>query len=296
MEDMLDYATGGSGGPIAQCGPLNTVCEEAQMYQLWTKEYVQYLGDYLLDRARDYHQTTPSNVTGFPPQTTILDIGAGDGLLLQFLKDYYHYQQQQQHQQQQVSHRDRRRRGPGSDSLFPTMEWIATDNGSWRIFPKARVERLEVQDALNKYVVGKGVVVAAAEAAATNNNPNTNVDNDDDDDDDRRSRQQVIVLCSWMPMGQDWTQLFRDAQVDEYILMGEADDGSCGHNWKTWGNLAEYWGDDPKPLPPFQRDGYQRWDMDEVLAPHQFSRFDSALSKSGKTVSFRRRRRRRQDR
>ncbi len=24
--------------------------------------------------------------------------------------------------------------------------------------------------------------------------------------------------------------------VEEYILIGEADDGSCGHNWRTWGN------------------------------------------------------------
>lgn len=26
--------------------------------------------------------------------------------------------------------------------------------------------------------------------------------------------------------------------VDEYVLLGEAHDGSCGHNWETWGNQA----------------------------------------------------------
>ena len=51
---------------------------------------------------------------------------------------------------------------------------------------------------------------------------------------------QLIVLCRWMPMGEDWTKEFRDGGVDEYILIGECDDGNCGHNWLTWGNKAYY--------------------------------------------------------
>jgi hypothetical protein len=46
-----------------------------------------------------------------------------------------------------------------------------------------------------------------------------------------------LVLCSWMPMRADWTAAFREAEsVHEYVLLGEAFDGSCGHNWATWGN------------------------------------------------------------
>ncbi|CAK9031855.1 Uncharacterized protein SCF082_LOCUS19803, partial [Durusdinium trenchii] len=45
-----------------------------------------------------------------------------------------------------------------------------------------------------------------------------------------------FVLCSWMPLGTDWTQDFRNApSVKEYILIGEVDDGCCGHPWLTWG-------------------------------------------------------------
>eukprot|EP00667_Euglena_gracilis_P016971 EG_transcript_17813 len=46
----------------------------------------------------------------------------------------------------------------------------------------------------------------------------------------------VIVLCSWMPRGQDWTLHFRRCNsVEEYVLIGEIDDGCCGHPWCTWG-------------------------------------------------------------
>jgi hypothetical protein len=295
-------ATGGSGGLVSgahgHCGPFNTVCEEANIYQLWTQEYVQHLGDYLIRRASS------------AAATLVLDIGAGDGLLLHYLQEYYHQQQQQ-------------RRG---GQVLPTMTWKATDNGSWRIFAKAQVEQCNVQQALQKY------------ASATTTTNTTGNDNDNDpgptlssSSSSSQQRQQtkpvtVIVLCSWMPMGQDWTQLFRDAasyNVDEYILIGEADDGSCGHNWKTWGNAdfremedeeeenKEEEKDDhnrrsvsgsgrmldrrqPRQhrqrRPAYEQDGYQRWDMD-ALAPFQFSRFDCAVSKSGKTVSFRRRQR-----
>jgi hypothetical protein len=36
---------------------------------------------------------------------------------------------------------------------------------------------------------------------------------------------------------QDWTSAFRQcASVREYVLVGEIDDGACGHPWKTWGH------------------------------------------------------------
>jgi hypothetical protein len=100
--------------------------------------------------------------------------------------------------------------------------------------------------------------------------------------------------------------------VDEYVLIGECDDGQCGDNWATWGNPHFLDDDDDAQQaegvgmsnqgdssaedaatttsrpPPFEADGYERVDLD-FLAPHQFSRYDSRVSKSGRTVSFRRR-------
>ena len=48
--------------------------------------------------------------------------------------------------------------------------------------------------------------------------------------------QPHIVLVSWMPLGMDFTTSIRaTASVLEYILIGEADSGICGHPRLTWG-------------------------------------------------------------
>ena len=48
------------------------------------------------------------------------------------------------------------------------------------------------------------------------------------------------VLCSFMPLGVDWTAAMRaTASVRAYILLGEADDGCCGQPWATWGYVCE---------------------------------------------------------
>jgi hypothetical protein len=142
-----------------------------------------------------------------------------------------HFLQQQQEQ-------NAKKRQPPTKILTP--QWIATDNGSWNIFPKAQVERRSVQDALQTYAT-----------------------------------RDTIVLCSWMPPGVDWTTMFRQYQVQEYILIGEADDGSCG-NQDTWNPSC------------YETQGYQRRDLIDLL-PFQFSRFDCSVSKMGTTISFRRR-------
>ena len=63
MEDILEL----SGGHVASCGPLNVLCEECNIYQLWSQEYIEGLADYLLERTSS--------------STIVLDAGAGDGLL-----------------------------------------------------------------------------------------------------------------------------------------------------------------------------------------------------------------------
>ena len=130
---------------------------------------------------------------------------------------------------------------------------IAIDDGSWHIRTKADVEKMSVAKAVKKYA----------------------------------SSNHVIVLCSWMPAGVDWTALFRKERVDEYILIGESDDGNCGDNWETWGNPEFRDSDDTNTLPPFKADGYEASTL-KSLTPHSFSIFDSRDSSNSTTVSFRR--------
>ena len=244
-----------------------------------------------------------------------------------------------------AAEKTRRRRRRSAPDYYDLPAIVATDDGSWKapIYDKRvmksrededenededgdcnrglGVERLSVIGSLEKY----GPRAAApADAGATS---------------------RLIVLCSWMPPGLDWTADFRrpmegdgggpragatatagsvadaDAErlVEEYILIGEADDGSCGHNWLTWGNPDfrdddddrvvvvdderrraeddDDFGDDgvrrgvpESAVPPHVVDGYVREDL-EGLSAFQFSRFDCKRSRETKTVSFRRRRR-----
>ena len=64
-----------------------------------------------------------------------------------------------------------------------------------------------------------------------------------------------IVLCAWMPLGDDWTAAFRAApSVSHYVLLGEVDDGCCGSPWKTWGYLAADARDDTCSVPSTSSD------------------------------------------
>lgn len=51
-----------------------------------------------------------------------------------------------------------------------------------------------------------------------------------------REHAPHIVICSWMPLGRDWTAAFRECtSVSAYLLLGECDDGASGDPWATWG-------------------------------------------------------------
>ncbi len=113
---------------------------------------------------------------------------------------------------------------------------IATDSGEWDLdssgFP---VEQLDYPDAITKY------------------NP-------------------TVVVSSWMPHGEDWTPAFRESDnVKEYLLIGEADGGSCGAD-ETW----------------TEHDGFARKDLEE-MSKSQFCVADApGKSSHSSTVSFRR--------
>jgi hypothetical protein len=251
LQELLEVA----GSHVAHCGPLNALCEHADVYQLWTREYVEALGTYLLKRT-----------AAFGGETVILEVGAGDGLLSASLVEFFEYSQRPESRARthQVGHRAQTSRSAGATLKIPLL--VATDDKSWRVGTKGDVRTMTALDTVKAYTAS--------------------------------DRWQVIVLCSWMPMSEDWTSIFREYEVDEYILIGECDDGQCGDNWKTWGNshFLDSPDDEPQPSPsssdkaaPFKRDGYTRKDMDSI-APLQFSRYDCSISKYGRTVSFRKKR------
>lgn len=111
-----------------------------------------------------------------------------------------------------------------------------------------------------------------------------------------RKHEPHVVLCSWMPMGADWTADFRACgSVREYLLLGECVDGACGHNFLTWGNAAfatdESTDDDAAhTLPPSARDGWARREIVEI-SRWQLSRFAADVEDceyNSCCVSFRR--------
>lgn len=273
LEELLELI----GGHVMTCGTLNAFCERHDIYQLWTYEYIQLLGDYLLRRTQSYTEKYGSEKSNV--ETIVVDVGAGDGLLTHCLGLYF---------EEKLSSKPTNPSEVASSALTPKL--VAVDDGSWSISAKATVKKMNVEDAMQRY---------------------GHVDTDRRNDEEKRTlRRQVIVLCSWMPMNEDWTTHFHAAKVDEYILIGECDDGQCGDNFLTWGNKNLFFlyddaedsessplqasGDDTQPRTsspvrrPYEVAGYRRKDLDR-LAKHQFSRFDCKVSKMGRTVSFRRR-------
>ena len=311
LEDILEVVT---TGYVKNCGPLNALCQEANFYQLYSREYVQQLGDYLLKRTaarrlseegrkqqsgRQQNNKMSKERISVSVETVVLDIGAGDGVLMYCLRDYM--ERKVKGLSLSDGRRGRKRKNDSTTNsndrhrLTVIPKIVATDDMSWRIHTKAEVEKLSVEQALEKYTKN------TSSSTASNGSDPSETPKLPDLEDTKLQRPQVIVLCSWMPMGQDWTSHFRNAEVDEYVLIGEADDGSCGDNWLTWGNRAfcdphdettertnPQSNDGSLPIPPYVREGYQRLDLD-ALTKHQFSSFDLANSKSSKTVSFRKR-------
>ena len=250
VEDILEV----TGTGVSSSGTFNLFCERYDIYQLWTRDYIDGLAAYLLHRSQRHSG-----------DTLVLEVGAGDGFLSQLLREAFASKPQRERRQPKTQ----RRKMPTKKSQSKQVpDVIATDDGSWDILSVAPVEDLGVMDAIEKYTKDESL--------------------------------QVIVLCSWMPVGADWTALFRDHNVCEYILIGEYDDGNCGDNWRTWGNI-DYRFDDPQSLvvdqedsgmpmiPAYEAEGYSRVELED-LANFHFSRLDSSVSNNSKTSSFRRRR------
>jgi hypothetical protein len=279
-------------GQISNSGPLNAYFEmrrREDSYELWTFDYIFGLAQYLLDRIK-----AMDSAESAPVKTTILDVGAGDGRLIYFLRRSMHEIVVANSSITSTNISLRRKSGKTNRSTKAKMEansltytmptLLATDDGSWKApmyqNKQIGVEKLSAVESVAKYAP------PSPEHSST------------------EEPSRLIVICSWMPPGHDWTADFRKPQssihapgesgvgiVDEYILIGECDDGTCGHNFLTWGNPNAYESGDGNessvPLPPYAQDGYQRIDLED-LSLLQISRFDCKRSSESKTVSFRR--------
>lgn len=99
-----------------------------------------------------------------------------------------------------------------------------------------------------------------------------------------------IVISSWMPNRVDWTEQIRKRKsVEEYLLIGRADEDVVGKGWETWGNdwTAEHEGQ----TPPFVKDGFTKEileEISEVQIHHMAYDADTRSRYPSITASFRR--------
>ncbi len=199
--------------------------EGVLVFELLNEEYLEALVDYLVERFELYEAGTD-----FPIK--ILEVGAGNGRLTHFLSEKLE------------------QRAPGLFNI------VATDSGEWRLQPDFEVEKLNHQQALEKY-------------------------------------RPHIVIMSWMPANTDLTKDFRACDsVWEYILIGEADSNTCGHPWETWGTVTiEMWNtEQEEDTPLHEAEGFLKVDLNE-LSYLQMCRSDTPINYDGSissTVSFRR--------
>ena len=113
-----------------------------------------------------------------------------------------------------------------------------------------------------------------------------------------------VALVCWQPMGVDWTAAVRaSASFQEYLLIGEADDGICGHRRLTWGleDDDDDAGDSEddgngegagraRAMPSYVTDGWTRVDVTDELGGRQICRTDERWlsGRRSRSISFRR--------
>jgi len=91
-----------------------------------------------------------------------------------------------------------------------------------------------------------------------------------------------IVLACWMPRNEDWTGQIRGTpSVEEYILIGPKDSGTCGLDDETWGMNQE------SAQTRYRREGFERVELSELSAL-QMGQKDRDAYRYSATVSFRR--------
>ncbi|MDO8468791.1 MAG: hypothetical protein Q7S29_03480 [Candidatus Peribacter sp.] len=91
-----------------------------------------------------------------------------------------------------------------------------------------------------------------------------------------------IVLACWMPRNEDWTGHMRGTpSVEEYMLIGPKDSGTCGLDDETWGKNQE------GAQTRYRQEGFERVELPELSAL-QMGQKDRNGMRFSSTVSFRR--------
>jgi hypothetical protein len=270
MVDLLDVA----GACVGGRGSFNLFCEERQIFEYLTREYVDALAERIAARARDLVER---GVVAQRP-VKVLEVGAGSGRLAEAVAAALH-------------------------ARAPLLcDVIATDTGDWRLFGGARAGavRASADPRFKLSAEGadraEGAVDGAALVRYSRGTSSVVV----------KQHNPAIVLCAWMPPGVDWTAAWRKCDaVQEYVLIGETpgnddaakgavDDGCCGSPFLTWGRGAT------KAAPaPYASDGWDQAPLDEASAL-QLARFDAPYADEwrpfgrrhfSKSVAFTRRQR-----
>ena len=192
LNDVLEVG----GACVEGRGRFNVFCEEAGLWEVWTKEYIDALASYLTTRARELQSkgasSLPSSPSSPPSPIIVLELGAGTGTLA------YHLKQR----------------------LDPSLlTYIATD-----IEPTPTPLPPSSPPCLLPSLLAHPFVEELSWEKALYRHP-----------------EAAIVVCAWMPMGEDWTEGMRKGgreggRVQEYILIGEhGEQAGCGDPVKTWG-------------------------------------------------------------
>jgi hypothetical protein len=160
-------------GQVEYSGPMNAYFEmrnRDDTYELWTYEYIKGLAKYLLCRIHELDERDNCQL-----ETTILDVGAGDGRLVHFLC-------RAMDEEMNAGGKGRKRMKNSEEKQIIYPKIIATDDGSWNAPFYDNVERLSVVSSLEKYRPRK--------VSSTDNTSEV-------------VQSRLIVLCSWMPPGLD---------------------------------------------------------------------------------------------
>lgn len=96
-------------------------CKENNLFEIFNKEYIRLLANYLKERIEQYGATPEKPIT-------ILEVGAGNGRLTHFLD-----------------------KAVRKLEIADLVSMKAIDNGKWEIKPMVNVRKMETEEALERY-------------------------------------------------------------------------------------------------------------------------------------------------
>jgi hypothetical protein len=234
LEDVIEAG----GGSVAGRGVFNAYCEQSGTYDFLTQEYITELALHIQEvgAAIQRKRQKESSLDQGDTPLLVLEVGAGNGILT------HHLGKELQKLEQE-----------GSSDSQPVPSPSSTSSSNKKATHKKAIKRKRAaarqkKSAMLNTEVGSGqtrmMVVATDHSLVPVPSPSSSsampalpAVEEVDYKKAIAKYQPDIVLCAWMPMGVDWTSSFRECdRVQAYTLVGEADDGNCGHNWLTWGN------------------------------------------------------------